>query len=177
MGMTQSYGEVRFSASRQDNPVEGVVIGSTIFASSGTVDPNGGIFTSCVTGYLAPASNTATIASAAARVMGGVRWDYGWVTGNRQAAANDTHMAFEYNRQIAALGQKMLEDRDAANQRIAEGRGHVLSGTTVLQGPDGQRYQAKAGSNYYSFDAPNETIIGRNVWENPIDLQPLAIVP
>ena len=177
MGMTQSYGEVRFSASRQGNPVEGVVIGSTIFASSGTVDPNGGIFTSYVTGYLAPAANTASIASAAARVTGGVRWDYGWVTGNRQAAINDTRMALEYNRQIAALGQKMFEDRDASNQRIAEGRGHVLSGTTVLQGPDGQRYQAKAGSNYYSLDAPNETIIGRNVWENPIDLQPLAIVP
>lgn len=108
--------------------------------------------------------------------MGGVRWDYGWVTGIRQAAANDARMALEYNRQIAALGQRMFEERDASNQRIAEGRGHVLSGTTVLQGPDGQRYQANAGSNYF-LDAPNDTIIGRNVWENPIDLQPLAIVP
>ncbi len=177
MGMTQAYGEVRFSASRQGSPVEGIVIGSTIFASSGAVDPNGGIFTSYVTGYLAPAANAATIASAASRVMAGVRWDYGWVTGNRQAAANDTRMALEYNRQIAALGQRMFEERDASNQRIAEGRGHVLSGTTVLQGPDGQRYQAKAGSNYYFLDAPNDMIIGRNVWENPIDLQPLAIVP
>ena len=177
MGMTQAYGEVRFSATRQGTPFEGVVIGSTLFASSGSVDPNGGIFTSYVTGYLAPAANAATVSSAAARVMGGVRWDYGWVTGNRRAAANDTRMALEYNRQIAALGQKMFEERDASNQRIAEGRGHVLSGTTVLQGPDGQRYQAKAGSNYYFLDAPNDTIIGRNVWDNPIDLQPLAIVP
>lgn len=177
MGMTQTFGEVRFSATRQGIPFEGVVIGSTNFTSSGSVDPNGGMFTSYVTGYLAPAASAGTVSSAAARVMGNVRWDYGWVTGNRQAAANDTRMALEYNRQIAALGQKMFEDRDASNQRIAEGRGHVLSGTVALQGPDGQRYQAKAGSNYYFLDAPNETIIGRNVWENPIDLQPLAIVP
>ena len=32
--------------------------------------------------------------------MGNVRWDYGWVTGNRQAVANDTRLALGYNRQI-----------------------------------------------------------------------------
>lgn len=177
MGMNQSFGEVRFAATRQGVPYEGVVIGSTIFASSGAVDPNGGSYTSWVSGYLAPAANAATIASAAARVAGSVQWNYAWVTGNRQAAANDTRMALEYNRQIAALGQRMYEDRDASNQRIADGRGHVLSGTLALQGPDGQRYQAKAGSNYYFLDAPNQAIVGTNQWPGPIDLQPLAIVP
>ena len=134
------------------------------------------MFTSYVTRYLAPAASAGTVSSAAARVMGNVRWDYGWVTGNRQAAANDTRLALGYNRQIAALGQQTFEDRDASNQRIVEGRSHVLFGAVALQGPDGQRYQTKAASNYYFLDALKETITGRNVMGHPIDLQSLAIV-
>lgn len=185
MGMNQSYGEVRFVASRGGVRMEGVVIAASLFASSGSVDPNGGIYTSYVTGYVAPADRVATVGAAANRVMSGVRWDYGWVTGNRQAAINDTRMALEYNRQIAALGQRMFEERDAANQRRANASGHLLSGTVELQGPDGQKYQAKAGSNYYYLDTeaarrvadPNDAVARRDVWDHNVDLQPLAVVP
>jgi hypothetical protein len=185
MGMNQSYGEVRFTAARGGVRMEGVVIAASLFASSGNVDPNGGIYTSYVTGYLAPAERAATVGAAANRVMSSVRWDYGWITGNRQAAINDTRMALEYNRQIAALGQRMFEERDAANQRRANASGHLLSGTVELQGPDGQKYQAKAGGNYYYLDTdaarrvsdPNDAVVRRDVWDRDVDLQPLAVVP
>ncbi len=185
MGMNQSYGEVRFVGSRGGVPMEGIVIGATLFTTSGSVDPNGGMYTSYVTGYLAPADRAATVGAAANRVMSSVRWDYGWITGNRQAAINDTRMALEYNRQIAALGQRMFEERDASNQRRANASGHLLSGTVELQGPDGQKYQAKAGSNYYYLDTdaarrvsdPNDAVTRRDVWDRDVDLQPLAIVP
>jgi hypothetical protein len=185
MGMNQSYGEVRFAASRGGVPVEGVVIAASLFASSGSVDPNGGMYTSYVTGYLAPSERAAAVGAAANRVMSSARWDYGWITGNRQAAINDTRMALAYNRQIAALGQRMFEERDAADQRRADAAGHLLSGTVELQGPDGQKYQAKAGSNYYYLDTdaarrvsnPNDAVARRDVWDRDVDLQPLAIVP
>jgi hypothetical protein len=185
MGMNQSYGEVRFAASRGGVPVEGVVIAASLFASSGSADPNGGMYTSYVTGYLAPSERAAAVGAAANRVMSSARWDYGWITGNRQAAINDTRMALAYNRQIAALGQRMFEERDAADQRRADAAGHLLSGTVELQGPDGQKYQAKAGSNYYYLDTdaarrvsnPNDAVARRDVWDRDVDLQPLAIVP
>jgi hypothetical protein len=185
MGMNQSYGEVRFAGSRSGVPMEGVVIGASLFSSSGSVDPNGGLYTSYVTGYLAPADRVGRVGAAAGRVMSSVRWNYGWVTGNRRAASNDTQMALEYNRQIAALGQRMFEERDGAAQRRADAAGHLVSGTVALQGADGQRYQAKAGSNYYYLDTdaarrvsdPNDAVTRREVWDRDVDLQPLAIVP
>jgi hypothetical protein len=70
----------------------------------------------------------------------------------------------------------------------ADAMGDLLSGTVRLQDSQGNRYQAKAGSNYYYAveqglaveSDPNRAVMGTDQWaplhNGSIDLRPLEVL-
>jgi hypothetical protein len=115
-----------------------------------------------------------------------MQWNMQWVMANRAAGARDTEMVRRYLSYQAQLGQQMYENRMAAADRQAAGVGDVIPGTVRLQDAEGNKYTARAGSNYYFFDEdagrtardPNDAVVGRDLWKDAgaVDLRPLEVI-
>ena len=72
------------------------------------------------------------------------------------------------------------DNRMAAADRRAAGVGDVLSGTVRLRDPEGNQYEAKAGSNYYYLNEQQARVVGSDLplpgTDGVIDLRPLEVI-
>lgn len=187
-GVRNAFGEVDFTATRNGAPVAGRVAANTTFMPS--VDPNlvAGSLQRNINGYIAAHGKEAESARLMARVIASLQWNVQWVMANRGAARKDANATMNYLRGQAELGQRMFEERMESSGRRAEARGDLLSGTVRLQDSQGNRYQAKAGSNfYYAVEQglavesdPNRAVLGTDQWaplhNGSIDLRPLEVI-
>lgn len=187
-GVRNAFGEVGFTASRGGASVSGKVAGHTQFMRS--VDPNlvAGSLQRNLSGFLAAQGNEAQVETMMVLVLKSMQWNVQWIMANRQAARQDAQATMNYLRGQAELGQRMFEQRMASADKRAEAAGDLLSGTVRLQDQQGNRYQAKAGSNYYYLNEqgaalesdPNRAVLGADRWAplhgGAIDLRPLEVV-
>jgi hypothetical protein len=188
INVRNAYGEVAISASRGGSPIVGRIAGNTQFMSSVAPDLVAGSYSQEISGYIAPQGRESEVAAMMARVLGSMQWNVQWVMANRQAASQDAQATMNYLRGQAELGQRMFEQRVESADRRAAAVGDVLSGTVRLQDQQGNRYQAKAGSNYYYLNEqqaaqqsdPNHAVLGMDQWAplhgGAIDLRPLEVV-
>ncbi|MEP7363915.1 MAG: hypothetical protein ABI972_11720 [Acidobacteriota bacterium] len=187
-GVRNAYGEVEIAGSRGGAPVVGRVAGNTQFMASVAPDLVAGSYSQEISGYLAPQGKESEIAAIMGRVLGSMQWNSQWIMANRQAASQDAQATMNYLRGQAELSQQMFEQRMDSADRRAAAVGDVLSGTVRLQDQQGNRYQAKAGSNYYYLNEqqaaqqsdPNRAVLGTDQWAplhgGAIDLRPLELV-
>ncbi len=139
-----------------------------------------------ISGYVGPAGTEGVLAAALARMSGSMQWNIQWVMANRAAGVRDTEMVRRYLAAQAQLGQQMFEDRMASADRRAAAVGDVLSGQVRLQDAEGNKYTARAGSNYYFLDeqaartagTPSDAVVGRDLWKDAgaVDLRPLETI-
>lgn len=179
-------GEVTIAGTRAGVAVTGTFIGNTLMLYSPAQDLMIGNYSRDISGYVGPAEMDGAIANTVARIVGSMQWNMQWVMANRAAGARDTEMVRRYLASQAQLGQQMFENRMAAADRQAAGVGDVLSGTVRLQDADGNKYTARAGSNYYFLDEeqarvardPNDAVRGRDLWKEAgaVDLRPLEVI-
>ncbi len=175
-----SWGEVQFEGTRQGAAVSGKLVGFTQFMAS--VDPNliAGTYTTQINGFFGPRGREAALGAAMGRLAGAMRWNVQWVMANRAAAQRDTQMVMRFLREQGERGQRMFEDRMAAADRRAAGVGDVLSGTVRLRDPEGNQYEAKAGSNYYYLNEQQARVVGSDLplpaTDGVIDLRPLEVI-
>ena len=187
-GVRNAFGEVDFTASRGGVGVVGRVAGNTQFMASVDANLLAGSLQRDLSGYVAARGNEALVGEMMSRVLGSLQWNVQWVMANRRAASRDAQATMNYLRGQAELGQKMFEQRMASADRRAEAVGDLLSGTVRLQDAQGNRYQAKAGSNYYYAveqglaveSDPNRAVVGTEQWaplhNGTVDLRPLELV-
>lgn len=188
-GVSNAFGEVDFTATRNGTPVPaGRIAANTTFMPS--VDPNlvAGSLQRNINGFIAAQGNEAEGARLMARVIASLQWNVQWVMANRGAAQKDANATMNYLRGQAELGQRMFEERMESSDRRAEARGDRASGTVRLQDSQGNRYQAKAGSNfYYAVEQglavesdPNRAVLGTDQWaplhNGSIDLRPWEVI-
>lgn len=187
-GIRNAIGEAEFSGSRNGMAVSGRVAGHTTFMRS--VDPNlvAGSLQRNISGFIAAQGKEAGVSRIMRQVLASVRWNPQWIMANRQAASRDTQATMNYLRGQAELGQRMYEDRMESAGKRAESVGDLLSGTVRLQDQQGNRYQAKAGSNYYYAveqglaveSDPNRAVVGADQWaplhNGSVDLRPLEVI-
>ncbi len=179
-------GEVTFAGTRAGAAVTGTIMCNTLMLFSQAQDLMMGNYTRDISGYVGPAEMDGAIANTLARINGSMQWNMQWVMANRAAGARDTEMVRRYLAYQAQLGQQMFENRMAAADRQAAGVGDVLSGTVRLQDAEGNRYTARAGSNYYFLDeeqartarTPDDAVYGRDLWKDAgaVDLRPLEVI-
>lgn len=180
-----SHGQVSFRATRQGQPVEGVLQGMTRMLWSPDRNLMGGNYTMDVKGFVGPVGS----APALARIGGHIEstWQYNvqWIVANRQASARDANMVMNYLRASGEAQQKSFWDRMAASDRRAEAVGDLMLGRVRLSDGQGNQYEAKAGSNYYFYDEqagrtasrPNDAVVGTDVYPSPtVDLRPLEVI-
>ena len=88
------------------------------------------------------------------------RWFAGELQGNRAAGEALT----KHREEVAAIYNRITEDRYASQTRIAEQRGQLLAGTTqVLDAETGERFETQAGSRYYFRHVAAEPAAGQPV--------------
>ncbi|MCC7237775.1 MAG: hypothetical protein IT163_20885 [Bryobacterales bacterium] len=187
-GVSNAIGEADFAASRNGMNVSGRVAGHTTFMRS--ADPNlvAGSLQRNISGYIAAQGKETEVSRYMRQVIASVRWNAQWIMANRQAAGRDAQATMDYLRGRAELGQRMYEERMESAGKRAEAVGDLLSGTVRLQDQQGNRYQAKAGSNYYYAveqglaleSDPNRAVVGADVWaplhNGSVDLRPLEVI-
>lgn len=177
-GYSYSYGEVSFEGTRGGQPVTGVILGETLFLDSPDRSLMGGNYTQMVWGFWSTPARAGSVSGALGRVLGSMRWNPQWVTGNRGAAQRDHQATMRVLEEQRQLGQKMFEERMAAADRRAEAVGDLVSGTVRLTDGKGNFYRARAGSNYYFRDEEDHAVVGTDVWsrDGNVNLTPLEVV-
>ena len=176
-GVQHSFGEISFRASRQGHPVEGRLLGMTRMMWSPNRDLMGGNFDTEIKGCLGPVGSAATLAKIGGYMEGHTEYNYQWVAANRQAAAADVKRTMDQMRASAEMQQKSFWERMAASDRRAESVNDVLGGRVRLSDGNGNRYEAKSGSNYYFYDEPAGRTVGMNIYPSPaVDLRPLEVI-
>ncbi|MCX6627353.1 MAG: hypothetical protein NTW28_06960 [Candidatus Solibacter sp.] len=179
-------GEVTFTGTRNGVPVSGTFVANTLMLYSAAQDLMVGTYTQEVTGYVGPAEMEGSLADAVGRIIGSMKWNMQWVMANRAAGARDAEMVRRYLASQAQLGQQMFEDRMASADRRAAAVGDLLSGQVRLQDAEGNKYTARAGSNYYFLDeqqarvagTPSDAVVGSDLWKaaGAVDLRPLETI-
>jgi len=179
-------GEVTFAGTRGGVPVTGTFMANTLMLYSPAQDLMVGNYTQEISGYVGPAEMDGTLAGVIGRISGSMQWNMPWVMANRAAGTRDTEMVRRYLAFQSQLGQQMYEERTAAADRRAAAAGDVLSGQVRLNDAQGNKYTARAGSNYYFLDeqqarvagAPDDAVVGTDVWKatGAVDLRPLEVI-
>jgi hypothetical protein len=180
-----AYGEVRFRATRQGQPVEGTMLGMTRMLWSPDRNLLAGNYTVEVKGFAGPAGSGALLARIGGHIEGTWEHNYQWIVANRQASARDQSAVMSYLRSSGEAQQKAFWDRMDASGRRAEAVGDLLSGRVRLSDGQGNQYEAKAGSNYYFYDEQagrvagrrDDAVVGTDVYPSPgVDLRPLEVI-
>jgi hypothetical protein len=179
-------GEVTFAGTRGGVQVTGTFVANTLMLYSPAQDLMIGSYTQDVSGYVGPAEMEGALANAIGRINGSMQWNVQWVMANRAAGTRDTEMVRRYLAAQAQLGQQMFEDRTASADRRAAAVGDLLSGQVRLQDAEGNKYTARAGSNYYFLDeqqarvagTPSDAVVGSDLWKaaGAVDLRPLELI-
>jgi hypothetical protein len=184
-GFQHSYGEVRFRAARAGRPVEGSLLGKTMMLWSPDRSLFQGNYTTEVKGVLAPSGEFARVSAVGGRIESSIRYNLQWVVENRRASARDAQAILDSMRAAAEAAQQAFWERSEAAARRSESVGDLLSGRVRLTDAEGNRYEAKAGSNYYFYDeqagrtAPrrDDAVLGVDLYPSPlVDLRPLEVV-
>lgn len=180
-----SHGEVQFRATRQGQPVEGLLQGITKMFWSQDRALLGGNYTMDVKGYIGPPGSNAQLARIGGHIEATWQYNVQWIVANRQASARDAGAIMDYLRQSGEAQQKSFWERMDASGRRAEAVGDTLLGRVRLSDGQGNQYEAKAGSNYYFFDEqtgrtasrPNDAVVGADIYPSPsVDLRPLEVI-
>lgn len=184
-GFQHSYGEVRFRASRAGRPVEGSLLGKTMMLWSPDRSLFQGNYTAEVKGVLAAAEEFGRVSAIGGRIESSIRYNLQWVVENRRASARDAQAILNSMRAAAEAAQQAFWERSEAAARRSESVGDLLAGRVRLTDAQGNRYEAKAGSNYYFYDeqagrtAPrrDDAVLGADLYPSPlVDLRPLEVV-
>ncbi len=122
-------------------------------------------------GFVAPPEAVGVAGAALGRLLGAFRVNPQWVAAELRGQRIDGERYLAYLHQSAALQQRTLEQRWAAQDRVAAARGDLLSGTVRLVDPrTGEVFQARAGSRYFYRALPDgsrPSIVGVDVDANP----------
>lgn len=180
-----SFGEVGFRAMRNGRAVEGRLQGIVRMFWNPDRSLIQGTYTMDVKGFVGPAGSAAQLA----RIMGNLvaTWQYNiqWLIDNRLASQRDAQAILNFQRWSGEMSRQSFWERSEANARRSESVGDTLLGRVRLSDGEGNQYEARAGSNYYFYDAqagrtaptPNQAVVGADVYPGPlVDLRPLEVI-
>jgi hypothetical protein len=181
-----SVAEIRFQASWNGNPVTGALLATTtMFYAVQGQNFILGTQSFEVVGYAGPAAQAGMLARLTGAIRASQRINPAWWSQTQQINRQVAERTLATLHAEAAHQQETAWNRMAAADRRTESVGHLLSGTVELSDGQGNRYQAKAGSNYYFLDTeaaktagrPDDAVRGGDVWPSPmVDLRPLEVV-
>ncbi len=169
--------ELRFRASRGGSQVSGaVVVGTTLFDAVQGQNYIVGTLSSTIQSFWGPPERFGTLARLTGAMQASMQMNPVWWEQTQRINAEITRRTLAQMHSEAQNAQQASWDRMAAADRRSESVGYLLSGTSRLSDPQGNTYEAKAGSNYYFLGA-NGTVVGTNTWpSSTVDLQQLAVI-
>ena len=181
-----SMAEIRFQANWNGNPVAGALLATTtMFYSVQGQNFILGTQSFEVAGFAGPASQLGMLARLTGAIRASQRINPVWWSQTQKINQQIAEHTLATLRAEAAHQQETSWNRMASADARAESTGHLLRGTVELSDGQGNRYQAKAGSNYYFLDTeaaktvgrPDDAVRGGDVWPSPmVDLRPLEVV-
>ncbi len=181
-----SVAEIQFQASWNGNPVAGALLATTtMFYAAQGQNFILGTQSFEVAGYAGPASQSGMLARLTGAIRASQRINPVWWSQTQQINRQVAERTLATLHAEAAHQQETAWNRMAAADARSESTGHLLRGTVELSDGQGNRYQAKAGSNYYFLDTeaartagrPDDAVRGGDVWPSPmVDLRPLEVV-
>ncbi|MDQ6924911.1 MAG: hypothetical protein M3154_01570 [Candidatus Eremiobacteraeota bacterium] len=169
--------ELRFRASRGGSPVSGaVVVGTTLFDAVQGQNYIIGTLSATIQSFWGPSERFGTLARLTGAMQASMQMNPVWWEQTQRINAEITRRTLAQMHSEAQNAQQASWDRMAAADRRSESVGYLLSGTSRLSDPQGNTYEAKAGSNYYFLGA-NGTVAGTDIWPSTtVDLQQLAVI-
>jgi hypothetical protein len=115
-------------------------------------------------GFVSTPDETSAASAALQRALSTFAVDPRWFAGELQGNRAAGEALKKHREEVAAIYNRITEDRYASQSRIAEQRGQLLAGTTqVLDAETGERFETQAGSRYYFRHVTAEPAAGRPV--------------
>lgn len=178
--------EVRFSGTRNGAPVAGALLAS-VRLDHAVQGQNFllGTQTFGVTGFLGRPEQFGMLARLTGAMRSSTRVNPVWWSQTQRINQQVAQATLATMRQQAENQQREFWERMDAMDRRREGVNDILGGRVRLTDGDGNRYEAKSGSNYYFFDEeagrrvsrPDDAVVGTDVWPSPVvDLRPLEVI-
>lgn len=185
--MRISIAEIRFrAASRNGTPLEGGFLAqSSMFYAVQGQNFILGTQSFDINGYVGPSAQAGVLARLTGAIRSSQRINPVWWSQTQQINRDIANRTLATLHAEAEHQQQAFWDRIAASDRRREGVNDILGGTVRLTDGGGNRYQAKAGSNYYFLDTeaaktagrPDDAVRRGDLWPSPmVDLRPLEVI-
>ena len=186
LNVRNTFAEIRFRATRQGTPVEGLILANTRM----TMAVPGqnfivGTYTTEFTALAGPPAQLGQLTAIAGNAIGTTHWNIQWWQREQRIGAELARQRLDALHAQAEQQQKAFWARMDASDRRRDAVNDILGGSVRLSDGEGHTYDAKAGSNYYFLDTdearragkPSDAVVGRDLYPSPmVDLRPLEVI-